>query len=107
MKIAIGNDHAAVEMKEAIKAHLEGRGILVEDMGTNTCDSCDYPVYGCSEPYTARLSRMHNDSNVLGFGARIIGIEMAKMITDAWLDTEYEGGRHQRRVDQLMEIENR
>ena len=46
MKIAIGNDHAAVEMKEAIKAHLEGRGILVEDMGTNTCDSCDYPVYG-------------------------------------------------------------
>ena len=50
---------------------------------------------------------MHNDSNVLGFGARIIGIEMAKMITDAWLDTEYEGGRHQRRVDQLMEIENR
>ena len=61
----------------------------------------------CSEPCTARLSRLHNDSNVLAFGARIVGVEMAKMITDAWLDTEYEGGRHQRRVDQLMEIEER
>ena len=146
MKIAIGNDHAAVEMKLAIKAHLEGRGIEVADMGTGSSESCDYPVYGervgravasgeadlgiaicctgvgismaankvkgiracvCSEPCTARLSRMHNNSNVLAFGARIIGVEMAKMITDAWLDAEYEGGRHQRRVDQLTEIENR
>ena len=146
MKIAIGNDHAAVDMKLGVKAHLESRGIEVIDMGTHTSDSCDYPVYGekvgravasgeadlgiaicgtgvgismaagkvkgiracvCSEPCTARLSRMHNDSNVLAFGARIIGMEMAKMITDAWLDAEYEGGRHQRRIDQLMEIENR
>ncbi len=146
MKIAIGNDHAAVDMKLGVKAHLESRGIEVIDMGTDTSDSCDYPVYGekvgravasgeadlgiaicgtgvgiamaagkvkgiracvCSEPCTARLSRMHNDSNVLAFGARIIGMEMAKMITDAWLDAEYEGGRHQRRIDQLMEIENR
>ncbi len=61
----------------------------------------------CSEPCTARLSKLHNNSNVLAFGARIVGIEMAKMITDAWLDTEYEGGRHQRRVDMLAEIENR
>ena len=144
MKIAIGNDHAAVELKTAIRAHLEERGIEVMDMGTGTSESCDYPVYGekvgravasgeadlgiaicgtgvgisiaankvkgiracvCSEPCTARLSRLHNDSNVLAFGARIVGVEMAKMITDAWLDTEYEGGRHQRRVDQLMEIE--
>lgn len=146
MKIAIGNDHTALEMKRAVKEHLEQRGYEILDLGTDSSESCDYPVYGekvgkavasgqadlgiaicgtgvgislaagkvkgiracvCSEPYTARLSRMHNDSNVLGFGARIIGIEMAKMITDAWLDTEYEGGRHQRRVDQLMEIENR
>ena len=55
----------------------------------------------CSEPCTARLSRMHNDSNVLGFGARIIGIEMAKMITDAWLDTEFEGGRHLKRINKI------
>ena len=50
---------------------------------------------------------MHNDSNVLTFGARVIGVEMAKMIVDEWLDNQYEGGRHQRRVDQLMEIETR
>lgn len=145
MKIAMGNDHTAIEMKLAIKEHLEGRGFEVLDLGTNTTESCDYPAYGekvgravvdgladlgiaicgtgvgitlaankvkgvracvCSEPYTAKLSRMHNDSNVLGFGARVVGVEMAKMIADAWLDAEFEGGRHQRRVDMLMEIEN-
>ena len=58
-------------------------------------------------PYTAKLSRMHNDSNVLAFGARVIGVEMAKMITEEWLNAEYEGGRHQRRVDQVMDIERR
>lgn len=146
MKIAMGNDHTAIEMKLAIKEHLEGRGFEVLDLGTNSTDSCDYPAYGekvgravvdgqadlgiaicgtgvgitlaankvkgvracvCSEPYTAKLSRMHNDSNVLGFGARVVGVEMAKMIADAWLDAEFEGGRHQRRVDMLMDIENR
>ena len=61
----------------------------------------------CSEPYTARMSRLHNNANVLCFGARVIGTEMAKMIVNTWLDTEFEGGRHQRRVDQIMEIENR
>lgn len=146
MKIAMGNDHSAIELKETIKAHLEKRGIEVLDLGTNSTESCDYPVYGelvgravaggdadlgivicgtglgislaankvkgiracvCSEPYTARLSRMHNNCNVLAFGARVVGDEMAKMITDQWLDASFEGGRHQRRVDLLMEIENR
>lgn len=146
MKIAMGNDHTAIALKEAVKMHLEGRGFEVLDLGTNSTDSCDYPVYGekvghavadgeadlgilicgtgvgislaankikgiracvCSEPYTAKLSRMHNDSNVLAFGARVVGDEMAKMITDEWLDAVYEGGRHQRRVDMLTEIENR
>ena len=61
----------------------------------------------CSEPCTARLSKMHNDSNVLAFGSRIIGPEMAIMITDAWLDAKYEGSdRHERRIAMLMEIEN-
>lgn len=64
-------------------------------------------VCTCSEPYSAKLSRMHNDSNVLTFGARVVGVEMAKMIVDEWLDNQYEGGRHQRRVDQMMEIEAR
>lgn len=146
MKIVIGNDHAAVDMKRAVKAHLEERGIEVIDIGADSSESCDYPVYGekvgrtvaageadlgiaicgtgvgisiaagkvkgirtcvCSEPCTAKLSRMHNASNVLAFGARIIGIEMAIMITDAWLDAEFQGGRHQRRIDQLTEMENR
>lgn len=61
----------------------------------------------CSESCTARLSRQHNDANVLAFGARIVGIEMAKMIVETWLDTEFEGGRHKRRVDMIAEIENR
>ena len=145
MKIAIGNDHTALEMKAAIKAHLEEKGYEVLDLGTKSTDSCDYPVYGekvgravvdgeadlgiaicgtgvgislaankvkgvracvCSEPYTAKLSRMHNDSNVLAFGARVIGVELAKMIVDEWLNASFEGGRHQRRVDMLMDIEN-
>jgi len=144
MKIAICNDHTALEMKQAIKKHLEEKGYQVVDLGTNTSESCDYPVYGekvgrivasgeadlgiaicgtgvgislaagkvrgiracvCSEPYTAKLSRMHNDSNVLAFGARVIGVEMAKMITDVWLEAEFQGGRHQRRVDMITRIE--
>ena len=61
----------------------------------------------CSEPFTAKLSRAHNDCNVLAFGARVVGGELAKMIVDTWINTEFEGGRHQRRVDLLMEIEER
>ncbi len=146
MIIAMGNDHAAVEMKNEIKAYLESKGHQVINFGTDTSDSCDYPVFGekvgravasgeadygiaicgtgigigiaagkvrgvrvctCSEPFSARMSRRHNDTNVLTFGARVVGVEMAKMIVDEWLDNQYEGGRHQRRVDQLMDIENR
>jgi len=59
----------------------------------------------CSEPYSAVLSRQHNDSNVLAFGARVVGDEMAKMITREWLVTEFEGGRHQRRVNQLNALD--
>lgn len=145
MKIAIGNDHSAVEMKNIIREYVKAKGYEVIDFGTNTSESCDYPEYGekvgravalgeadygiaicgtgigigiaagkvkgirvctCSEPYSARLSRMHNNTNVLTFGARVIGTEMAKMIVDEWLDNTYEGGRHDRRVAQLMEIEN-
>ena len=53
----------------------------------------------CSEPFTAKMSRAHNDCNILAFGARVVGGELAKMIVDTWIDTEFEGGRHQRRVD--------
>ena len=61
----------------------------------------------CSEPYTAKMSRAHNDCKVLAFGARVVGAEMAKMIVDVWLNTEFEGGRHQRRVDMINAVEDR
>lgn len=146
MKIAVGNDHTALEMKREIAGHLEKKGYDVIDLGTNETASCDYPAYGekvalavvngdadlgvaicgtgvgislaankvrgiravvCSEPYSAKLSREHNDSNVLCFGARVVGTEMAKMIVDSWLDASFEGDRHRRRVDMIMDIEKR
>lgn len=59
----------------------------------------------CSEPYSAKLSRQHNDTNMLALGSRVVGEELAKMIVSEWLDTPFEGGRHQRRVEMLSEIE--
>lgn len=59
----------------------------------------------CSEPYTARMARCHNDANIIAFGARVVGPAMAEMIVDAFLEAEYEGGRHQRRVDMISAIE--
>ena len=144
MKLAIGNDHVAIDMKNEIRAYLESKGIEVLDVGTNSTERFNYPISGykvarlvadgavdggvlicgtgvgislaankvrgiracvCSEPYTARLSKQHNNSNIIAFGARVIGIETAKMIVDEWLKAEYEGGRHQTRVDMIAEIE--
>ena len=144
--IGIGNDHAAVDLKNEIKAYLEEKGYKVVNYGTDSSESCDYPIYGakvghavasgevdagvlicgtgigisiaankvkgvravvCSEPYSAKLSRQHNNTNILAFGARVIGIELAKMIIDEWLNAEFEGGRHQTRVDMITAIENK
>ncbi|MBR3357142.1 MAG: ribose 5-phosphate isomerase B [Solobacterium sp.] len=144
MKLVIGNDHTAVEMKNEIKAYLESKGHEVINVGTDTTDRFHYPVAGykaaklvasgevdggvlicgtgvgislaankvkgvracvCSEPYTAKLSKMHNNSNIIAFGARVIGVELAKMIVDEWINAEYEGGRHAERVAMLSEIE--
>lgn len=144
MKLAIGNDHTAVEMKNEIKEYLESKGHEVINVGTDSTERFHYPISGykvaklvadgeadggilicgtgvgislaankvhgiracvCSEPYTAKLSKQHNNTNVIAFGARVIGIETAKMIVDEWLAAEYEGGRHQVRVDMLAEIE--
>lgn len=145
MKIGIGNDHSAVEMKNEIVEYLTKKGHDVVNYGTDSLESCDYPIYGekvakavavqevdcgilicgtgvgislaankvkgiracvCSEPYSAKLSKMHNNTNIVAFGARVIGIETAKMIVDEWLNAEFEGGRHQRRIDMIMAIEN-
>ncbi|EOH90287.1 ribose 5-phosphate isomerase B [Enterococcus pallens] len=59
----------------------------------------------CSDPYSAKLSREHNNTNILAFGSRVIGSELAKMITKEWLEAAYEGGRHQKRVEQIAAIE--
>ena len=61
----------------------------------------------CSEPYSARLTRQHNDANIIAFGARVVGPDLAKMIVDEFLDASFEGGRHQRRVDAITDIETR
>ncbi|MCR5665343.1 MAG: ribose 5-phosphate isomerase B [Eubacterium sp.] len=146
MKIAIGNDHAAVELKNEIKAYLEELGHEVINYGTDTNDSCHYPVYGekvanvvaagevdcgvlicgtgvgisvaankvqgvraavCSEPTTARLAKEHNNANIIAFGARIVGLETAKAIVDAYLNATFLGGRHQMRIDMIHDIEKR
>ncbi len=59
----------------------------------------------CSEPYSAAMARKHNNANMLALGARVVGVDLAKMIAQAWLDAEFEGGRHQRRVNQIMATE--
>jgi ribose 5-phosphate isomerase B len=59
----------------------------------------------CSEPYSAKLSREHNDTNILALGARVVGIELAKMIVDVWLNTEFEGGRHADRIEKIAQYE--
>ncbi|MBR2823770.1 MAG: ribose 5-phosphate isomerase B [Clostridia bacterium] len=144
MRIAIGNDHVAIEMKKGIRAYLESKGIEMLDVGTDSPERFNYPISGykvarlvaegradcgvlicgtgvgislaankvhgiracvCSDPYTAKLSKQHNNTNIIAFGARVIGIETAKMIVDEWLNAAYEDGRHQVRVDMIREIE--
>ncbi len=146
MKIAIGNDHVAVELKNHITKYVEAKGYEVVNFGTDSSESCDYPIYGekvaravasgecdlgilicgtgigislaankvkgiraavCSEPYSARLTRQHNNANIIAFGARVVGQAMAEMIVDEFLNAEYEGGRHQRRVDMITAIEEK
>jgi ribose 5-phosphate isomerase B len=61
----------------------------------------------CSDCYTAKMSKEHNDTNILAMGSRVVGVELAKMILDCWLNAKFEGGRHQRRIDMITEIENK
>jgi len=146
MKIGIGNDHVAYQLKLEIVEHLKELGHEVVDFGHHNEERTDYPIYGeavanaivkgevdcgvlicgtgvgisiaankvngiravvCSEPYSAMLSKQHNNSNIVAFGARVVGSELAKMIVDSWLDASYEGDRHGRRVDLIKEIEEK
>ena len=144
MRIAIGADHAGFTLKEHLKETLTRLGHQVEDFGTHSDASVDYPpicaavgravvggnadrgiVLGgsgqgeqiaankvrgvraalCNDLFTARLSRQHNDANVLAMGGRVVGFGLADEVVTLWLATPFEGGRHQRRVDQIAAIE--
>ena len=143
--IHIASDHAGYALKTHLAQFLAQKGINVVDEGTNSTDSCDYPVLAhklctavekeqgtgilicgtgigisiaanrhagiraalCATELQARLSRQHNNANVLCLGARIIGVELAQAIVEAFLEGSFEGGRHQRRIDKLTALENR
>ncbi|PLY02511.1 MAG: ribose 5-phosphate isomerase B [Desulfuromonas sp.] len=142
--LVIASDHGGLELKDAIKTALMSRGLKVEDLGTISPDSVDYPDFGekvahavskgeaeqgilicgtgigmsivankfpgvraalVNDEFTAQMSREHNDANILVMGGRILSSEQACKLVDIWLDTSYEGGRHQRRLDKIAEIE--
>lgn len=144
MKIAIGNDHAAVDMKLHVMKYLQDQGHEVIDFGIGPGESVDYPrpaeavakcvvsgeaekgilicgtgigisiaankVHGVrcacvSDPVSACQCRAHNNCNLIAFGARIVGTQTAEYIVDAFLNTPFEGGRHARRVDLIMKLE--
>ena len=98
----VANAVASGEVEKGIAICGTGLGISLACNKVNGIRACV-----CSEPYTARYSRLHNNCNIICFGARVIGIEMAKMIVDEFFETEFEGGRHQRRVDMITDIETR
>ena len=146
MKIAIGCDHAGFAIKNVIIEHITKKGYEVVDVGTNSADSCHYPIYAhalcekvqsgecelgilicgtgigmsmaankhkgiraacCSDTFSARLTREHNDANVLCFGERVVGAGLAADLVDAFLGAEYiNGGNHVTRVKMIEDIEN-
>ncbi len=144
--LAIGSDHGGFELKAEIMKHLAARGFEYKDFGTNSEDSCDYPVYGeavgravasgdfdlgiiicgtgigisiaankikgiraalCGDTFSAEMARAHNNANILALGARVVGTGLALKIVDTFLDTEFEGGRHARRVGLIDGLDNR
>ncbi|NTU41968.1 MAG: ribose 5-phosphate isomerase B [Nitrospirales bacterium] len=144
--IAIGSDHAGLEMKTEVISLLKAMGHEYADLGTDTPQSVDYPDYGekvseavsnakadrgilicgtgigmsivankfprvraalCNELFSARMSRLHNDANILVIGGRIIGKDLAKEIVQTWLTTDFEGGRHANRLKKISLIEEK
>lgn len=138
MRVAIGCDHGGIELKKQVVRQLDHQGIAVLDLGCDSTDSVDYPVFAravcvsvlnreadcgilicgtgigmsmvanrfagiraalCHELFTARMSREHNDANVLCLGARVVGPGLALEIVKTWLRTEFTGGRHLRRIE--------
>jgi ribose 5-phosphate isomerase B len=143
-RIAIGSDHAGFLVKEILRKHLESAGYAVDDQGTSSEESVDYPDFGkavgervaskqcdvgiavcgsgigisiaankvpgiraalAHDVTTARLAREHNDANILALGARIVTPAVALEMVQAFLTTPYAGGRHQRRLDKITQLE--
>ena len=144
MKIALGCDHAAYELKEAIKSKMENEGHTIIDVGTYSPESVDYPKYGhavgkavasgeaergiavcgsgigisiacnkvpgiraalCTSVEMAEMCRRHNNANVVCMGARMISQELAFDIIDTWMTTEFEGGKHLRRINEIEDLD--
>ncbi len=144
MKIAIGSDHGGIHLKEHIKTYLLAKGLEVEDYGTYTEESVDYPDYSaavaeavvtkkqdfgilicgtgigvsiaankvkgiraalCGDCFSALMSKEHNNANVLCMGERVVGKGLAEKIVDTYLDGKFQGGRHARRVEKIMNLE--
>ena len=144
MRVAIGSDHAGYLLKQNLREYLDELGHVVIDMGTDSEQPVDYPLYCanvaravvrgeadrgmvfggsgqgeqlaankvrgaraalCNDLFTARLSRQHNDANVLAMGGRIVAFGLAREIAKVWLETEFEGGRHVARMEQVAAIE--
>ncbi len=145
LPIVIASDHAGFALKEQVKKHLDESGIEYTDLGTNSQESVDYPIFASklckeiqngnaklgilvcgtgvgmsmaankhkgiraacvSDVFSAKATRMHNDANVICFGERVVGAGLAFELVDAFLSTDFEGGRHQRRVDILNSLDN-
>ena len=146
MTIAIGCDHAGVELKKEILSLLDNLHIEYIDYGTNGSESVDYPDFGekvseavssgkmekgilicgtgigmsivankfpgvraslCNDLFTAKMSRLHNNANILVIGGRIVGKDLAKEIVRTWVSTPFEGDRHTRRIEKISLIEDR
>ena len=148
-RIVVSSDHADIELRKTIAAHVAAQGWDVIDIGPMTSESTHYPIHGeaaaqkvasgecqlgiivcgtgqgimmaankvkgircgvCSDTFSARMIRQHNDANVLCLGARMIGVEMAFACADAFLHTEFtpgDDGRHRRRVQRMMALAKR
>ncbi len=144
MKIVLGSDHGGLELKNAIAEHLKSKGHEINDIGTHSPESCDYPIYGekaarevmtgsydfgivvcgtgigislaankvkgircalASDCFSAKMAKEHNNANMIALGARVTGQGLALQIVDSYLEAQFEGGRHQRRIDLISKIE--
>lgn len=144
MKVAIASDHAGLSLKRELVEVLKSRGDEINDLGTHSGDSVDYPDFAshvaravggaevdrgvlvcgtgigmsivankhrgvraavCTSEFEARMARAHNDANVLCLGQRVVGPGIARAILEAFLGTAFEGGRHERRVQKIRDVE--